>query len=395
MKNICFFYPSKNVGGAQLLFVRLAIELSLIEGLNIKVIDYSEGFLTKQLANTPNVSLIPFVNGKAKIDFETILITPLSYIADIEYLVDFNIQEVKLLFWAIHPDNLKDSLYAKGRKIFINKAQLRHYIVTLSEKGNIIYMDGANFYSVVKELDINFKPFYLPIPVDIKEQSKVRIKKDKVLNLGWLGRISYDKINSLYKIIDEVRFFSELKKFNIHLHIIGDGEEKEDLITYLKKSNVSYTLAGTLMNQYLDNYIIENIDLGVAMGTSCIEFASRKIPVFLIDFSHDRFPNDYKYNWLFETEDYTLGSNVNSISERKNSFEQLIKQFSDDNKLGEKCYLYTLNNHYIKNVLNSLLLHCEDLVACDRNEWKMFQKKINPILYKISYKLYRKLKFKM
>ena len=77
-------------------------------------------------------------------------------------------------------------------------------------------------------------------------------------------------------------------------HIIGSGEYMSQLETYLKKSKINYVLAGTLEDEQLSHYLKKHIQIGVAMGTSCMEFALRKVPAFLIDFSEKRLPGNIK-----------------------------------------------------------------------------------------------------
>ena len=57
-KNITFFYPSTIVGGAEYLFIRLAKHLAHL-GHDVSVVDLKQGFLSRELQDTP-VQLIPY-----------------------------------------------------------------------------------------------------------------------------------------------------------------------------------------------------------------------------------------------------------------------------------------------------------------------------------------------
>ena len=48
-KSITFLYPSKNIGGAQLLFARLANHISTKTQTKVQVVDYVDGFLKEYL----------------------------------------------------------------------------------------------------------------------------------------------------------------------------------------------------------------------------------------------------------------------------------------------------------------------------------------------------------
>ncbi len=380
MLSITFLYPSKRVGGAQLLFIRLAIELCKYDDIQVYVVDYPEGYLKSQLKDYVQITILPFVEGKVAIGNGTVLITPLSNFADLTYMVKGDLASMKFLFWSIHPSNLLHVLTAHGRKFFANKEKIAFYFQNFSESKHIIYMDEANFLAVNDLIKIEKKPEYLQIPLEIKEYVSKEKNKNEVINIAWLGRISYDKVYSIIKIIDEIKLIAIDN--NVVFHIIGSGEKQDQLESYLKESGIKYVLKGVLEGDSLSTYMLENIDLGVAMGTSCMEFATRKIPVFLIDFSVSKFPVDVKYNWLFETQDYTLGSDVNSATTRNHTFIELINEYCNNDTLGEKCYQYVVKNHDIKKVTKELIIRCESLNSIDFSEFELVQKLLNPPVYR-------------
>lgn len=388
--SITFLYPSRRVGGAQLLFIRLAKELSKNEDISVNVVDYVGGYLEGQLSSHPNIKVLPYRNSSVDIENGTVVVTPLSNFADLQFLLKGDLSQIKVLFWSIHPTNLNYVLNANGRKWFGGKAEVKNFLHTLSDQGNIIYMDEANFLAVKEEIQLPIKPTYLQIPLEIKEyKKKERAKSDK-LNIGWLGRISYDKINSLIKIIDEISALPE--KNDIVFHVIGNGERINELEEYLKKSNINYVLVGVLIDEDLSLYMNEFIHLGVAMGTSCMEFAARKIPVFLVDFGYKRFPEKIKYNWLFETNFYSLGSEINPLNHRNHSFRDLVKQCQDNPDIGQKCYNYVVHNHNIKDISLKLIDYCQMLKEFDMVTFNRIQRKLNPPIYSKIYSLYRRIR---
>lgn len=388
--SITFLYPSRRVGGAQLLFIRLAIELSRYDNLLVNVVDFPGGYLESELKGYDRITILPYIEGYVEISNEMVLVTPLSNLADLKHLVNGNFAKIKVLLWSIHPSNLDFVFNANGRKWFGDKKKLKEIIKNISDAGNLIYMDEANFLAVKELLAINKQPEYLQIPIEIKDYiSTVKIETDK-LNIAWLGRVSYDKVYSIMKIVDEIKSLVDRDK--VVFHVIGTGEKFNELESYLKESGINYVLPGTLVSDELSAYMIENIQLGVAMGTSCMEFAARKIPVFLIDYSEEKFPNEIKYNWLFETQYYTLGSHVNSATYRNHVFVELLNQYKNDVTIGEQCYQYVENNHDIKKVAVKLISHCKSLKPIDVLEFNVIQKLLNPPLYNSLYSLYRRIR---
>lgn len=388
--SITFMYPSRRIGGAQLLFIRLAVELSKRDAIVVNVVDYQDGFLAAQLSNYNKVNILPYSNGCVAISEETVFITPLSNFSDLRYLIKGDFNKIKILLWSIHPTNIDYVFASNGRKWFKNVLPVKNFLKLLSDLGNIVYMDEANFLAAKKVINLEGQPEFLQVPLEIKDyKSGVKDQSDKI-NIAWLGRISYDKIFSVLKIVDEIKTLENSDQ--MVLHIIGTGEKLDQLEIYLKKSGINYFLAGTLVENDLSSYMNKNIQIGVAMGTSCMEFATRKIPVFLIDFSEEKFPDNIKYNWLHETQNYTLGSDIKEATKRNHTFQQLLNLYKNDSNIGEQCYEYVVSNHDITKVAEKLILHCEVLKATDVTAFNKIQNLLNPPLYRYIYSLYRRVR---
>ena len=62
-----------------------------------------------------------------------------------------------------------------------------------------------------------------------------------------------------------------------------------------------------LAGEVLSNFLVDNIDLNISMGTAALESSVLGIPTILVDASHNIYPNSYKYRWLYECKYYDLG----------------------------------------------------------------------------------------
>lgn len=388
--SITFLYPSYKIGGAQLLFIRLAIELSKYNNILVNVVDYPGGYLESKLKNYKKIKIYSYESGYFKISDETVVITPLSNFADLKYMIRGDFRKIKILLWAIQPTNIDYVLNSNGRNWLGGKFRIKKFLKTLCCSGNILFMDEANFLAVKDVITINKSHEYLQIPVEIKDYNFDNKYQTDKINLAWLGSVTVNKIFPIIKIIDEIKSFEHSENF--FFHIIGSGEYMSQLETYLKKSKINYVLAGTLEDEQLSHYLKKHIQIGVAMGTSCMEFALRKVPAFLIDFSEKRLPGNIKYNWLFETKNYNLGSHVNKSCDRNHNFSSILNQYKNDSTIGEKCFEYVRNNHDIKKVSIKLISHCNDLKPIDVFKFNQVQKLLNPPIYYCLYYLYRKIK---
>lgn len=389
--NITFLYPSKKVGSVQFLFVKMARELSLRDDVNIFVVDFEDGFLKKQLEDEKRITILPFVNDSVSIDFETNIITPLSNLAQCEYLVKGRREQFSFFFWAIQPDNLIGPF--SRRKYFLhNLDKVKRDIGMLSEHGVILYMDSNNYLSVRSAIGHKFEPVYLPMPVAMGEKNNLQgagWKERNEINIGWLGRVSEDKEHTIINIAEQIKLMSSENDLVFHFHLIGKGASDDMLCEYLENSGIRYTLAGTLAGEELNRYI-QSIDLGMAMGASSLEFAIRRIPVLLLDHSNSKYPRNIKYNWLFETEGYSLGSDIKHKYHRKHSFSEIIGLYlCDREKIARKCYEYAKHSHDIKTVGNKLYLVLKN--GQNMQVKKVLErvfKYLNPRVYKVVYNAY-------
>lgn len=389
--SITFLYPSKQIGGAQLLFVRLAEELSKRKDLDVYLVDYKDGFLFNKTEKNPNIKRISFLNNSCEIQQNTIIITPLSFLADLPYLVSNSLQTSKILFWCIHPMNLEDTLKLKFRGFFMSH-KVKKILENLSDIGMIQYMDEPNFLASKEILSNIAITNYLPIPIIQRENLRFHLRKNlksNSINLAWLGRISSDKYFSILRIIKELEDFKNQNY--ITFHIIGEGEKSKSLIKKISKSQTPITYVGKLEGDNLLKYLYEKIDLGVAMGTSSLEIASLGIPTFLIDYSLEEITSPTKYDWLYETNNFNLGSHIKN-SKRKWHFYEIIEQFKSDGSIGRKSQEYVQQHHNLSIIASKLLAKAQFIPKINQTDYEVLQSYLNPNWYKLLLKLYKKLK---
>jgi hypothetical protein len=92
-----------------------------------------------------------------------------------------------------------------------------------------------------------------------------------------------------------------------------------------------------------------------ATGTSCLEGAQLGVPSVLVDPSFTVYPDTYRFTWLYERRDYSLGEFVNdSIGyNRGHTITDLIEAINSVD-VGTLCKEYTELNHNQDDILNEL-----------------------------------------
>lgn len=390
---ITFLYPSMSIGGAQLLFARLAMEIAVAKKGKVIVVDYVNGFIRDFLKNTESIEFIDYYPGVA-LPWSSVVITPLSNLAELRYMLSSqSLLSCNYLFWSIHPDNIKHILYSSGRKFFWRKNKLRKNLADLASSGAIIFMDEANEFAFEKEVGSVQKAIFVPIPIEIKEVASIEVNRNKeAISVAWLGRLSYDKINSLKKIINDIVAFQAVNK--IEFYVIGDGPEDSALRQYAKATGVALHSMGVLQGAALSNFLRSKIDIGIAMGTSCLEIGALRIPVALVDYSLNQLPEDSKYDWIYDTKKFTLGNNASWGKNRDKTLVELIAELRDDslNEIGDKCYDYISRGHSLTRVADALI-YCvksrSDFCHAGIND---VERMINPRPHEFLYRVVKGLK---
>ena len=368
-RSITFVYPSRQMGGAQFLFLRLAKELTAHSMIAVNYVDYMPGgFSYTQLNNNHDVTCIPYNQGDIPLK-DTTVITSAFHIPFLRMMLGPSVfapeNNVSFLFWAIHPENVRLALYAGGRRFIPNLAKRKRIINKFAKNGSIIFMDGANVAAFEDTVGpIPPQPF-IPIPVELPSYSPARLPSHDEFCICWVGRLGSDKEHSVEKIIQDIA--KHPAKDKIKFLIVGGGAGEKNLKELAKNLDVTVEMAGYLHGANLHNKLRTDVDLGVAMGTSCLEIASLGIPVALIDFSFSTLPEGLRYDWIFDTQNFDLGRQADITQQRAWSLGDLVDQVLSKPTYGKKCYDYVAKNHEIALVASELVkrvraaetdLHC-------------------------------------
>lgn len=361
MKKILFYYPSRSIGGAQILFVRLANYFSKIKTYKVFIVDYEDGYLKKNVSH--NVEVIEY-DKRQEVTLENmIVISPLSMILSI--YDNLPLVKGKFLFWGIHPENTIDILkgthqlkkYFKNVDLitkcinFIQYKRIKDRLLKGLVNNTVVFMDEANkdrtfeFYHIESKYET-----YLPIPI-IEQNGVVDYSNRKKNRIAWIGRLSPDKIYSLLFILEK---FNKINIPDLEIHIVGDGSHMH-LLNRQNYSNIKIHMHGFVANDNLLKTLTENyIGMVVGMGTSVLESSMMQLPSLLIDPSYVELKKTYRPKWLFETSGYTLGSFNHKIANK--NVEELIYDYLDDeiNYIGLQCFDYAKSNHLLPEVAKKM-----------------------------------------
>lgn len=387
--SLTFLYPSRVIGGAQLLFARLAQAIAASGAAEVAVVDYPDGFMWRYLKDQGAVRCIEYVEGRTALR-DTTIIVPLSHLVELRYMLDRASLNCNFLFWSIHPDNVQHVLYSYGRGWFGKRPAARSGLRDLAEAGHVVFMDGANKHACEAELGRLARPSYLQIPIELAGvEAASRRRPGATLTVAWLGRITYDKIHSLRKIVDDVAAFGG--QGQLALHVIGAGSEERALEAHARQAGVALVRPGVLQGPQLRDYLLRHVDLGVAMGTSALEIAALAIPVALVDYALTPLVPASNYDWLYDTTEYSLGNNAAWGLVRARTLADLVRDVRADhaNAIGMRCREYVAHSHDLARVAARLVDHASGQAPIDTARLTALERRFNPPLHSAAYRALR------
>jgi len=115
------------------------------------------------------------------------------------------------------------------------------------KKSDLIVSNLQNYSKHIKELGINKKAFWIPNGVDLEEMQYGEALDDKIIQMipkdkfiiGYTGKLGVS--NAISYLIKAAKLLQE--NHNIHIVIVGDGSEKDTLISYClrhKLTNITF-----------------------------------------------------------------------------------------------------------------------------------------------------------
>ena len=398
-KKIYFCFPYRGVGGVSFLFLRVAKQVNKILGIKPFLIDFHDGYMSKNVDNRfAEIEIYSekdplFIEENSVIVFQSM--TPWTIFSNIKIP-----KNTKVLFWTCHPHNfIPNSPFSeKFSKLFLknyyNKS--KKFVQNLANSDGLFFMDEECLIRTQENLDLSINnPMFLPIPSapSSKNFFNDRDKNEIIkVNLCWVGRLVDFKYYILKKLILDLEKVSSSLIYDFEITIIGDGPFKKTLKKVSSKSkNISFKYINNMEEQELHSYLKENVDILFAMGTSALEGARLGIPTVLLDYSYSEVDFQYKYKWLFERDGSTLGKKaVKSVKvdTEPNFLIRIVNAYVNNRKnISAETYKYFQKNHDIDMITAKLL----NIMVNSESYWTNLQNE--SFLKKgIIYKIYLKLK---
>lgn len=364
----CFFSEYRDLKGGY-----TSLLISLIEGLysqrqNLLLINYRDGLIARELEKRAirvdiiDIETLSTINAE-KLPGPGDILVITKFVEPLQYLIK---ADPRIIYYDINDFICDISSYKFGLKFkFLGK----RLVQKLLANNSLVFMDDTGLFNLQTGFHISVdKPRFLPVPV-ITRSSNLYISKGPVANneyrLTYIGRSVDWKMMPLKKILDDCVLLRG--SYKIKFYVVADSrqafEQYIDLAAYEKKG-LQIELIENMEPSAIDDFLIQHSDLHFAMGTSALEAAKIGVPTILVDYSKSEFPVSYKYSWLFETQNFSLGRNLDKREvSGKHNLAALLKEIAKEDKrkeLSALSYEYVSRYHSSDSIAKQLVSYAAE-----------------------------------
>ncbi len=366
-ENIVFFYPSKITGGAEYLFLRCSEYLAENQSkYNIYISDYADGFL-KRNVKSPKIKFIEHQKGMlTSIPDKSLVVVQLNLLINVKEKLQFDDQKTRVLYWCLHTLNLKPNYYVNGIYMLRRKErmQLGQVVRQLTSMNVIKFMALSTYCKVGNDLGLKAEEFsWLPNIAPINHSIAFPSIKapDRIIRFCWLGRLDEEKAHNIATYMNEIESLSYNRK--VSLSIIGLGKAETMLKEKAATLHYEISFVGEKRDDALDEFIRENVDVGLASGTSALEFSLRGKPVIIESVIPREFPAGERNSYFLtsEMEKYTISNAGNFTRTCTSTFKDKLDQIlSDYETICRECFDFVISRGP-SNCCQNLLKAVDDI----------------------------------
>ena len=278
LENVVFYFPCTVTGGGQYLFIRYSESLAKEHPeLNVFFVDYKDGFARREIGANPSIKFIDYEDGvKTIIPDNSIVVYTLNHLYHHRDYMTYNENNTTFLFWCIAFHDLAVRKYLVSSKL---KRKIGELYVELTKLHTIKHLGQLAHFRIAYSFGVNpIETDYIPIVIPFDKYAHNQPHDlCNPIRFCWLGRLDYDKYNDIVTYMNELEVLN--KKYPLTFSLIGLGPAEEKLRTLSKNYGFECIFVGEKRNEELADYIKNNTDIGLASGTSSLEFAMRGRPV--------------------------------------------------------------------------------------------------------------------
>ncbi len=358
----CFPYRAA-LGGVPWLFSRMARYLAAEHGVETSVVDYRDGYMARAVGENSRVRVVEFRRGQpVVVPDETVLV--------LQSVLPYKIwpeirpgRNTRLLFWTLHPLCWVPTLLpfpwafhfqarypAVSRQIISAllgglRSEIQILLEQLIQTRSVLFMDGATLRTTTELVGVRIEvPEFVPLPCDMlpanAREAAGRASREGIA-FGYLGRLADFKMSVLTYTMRRLAEYAARTRTPAVMHVIGEGPLAGALDRVPADPRwFEVRRAGVLTGEALDAYLLEHVDVLVAMGHSALQGGRLGIPTILLDVFYGRVPPVYRFRWLFESREYVMGEMV-APEGGVHSIDEIVEAARErGQELSERTYRY-------------------------------------------------------
>lgn len=288
-----------------------------------------------------------------------IVILPSSQMHDLLQLKKMGYDFSRILIWIMGMGAFRDTYYNPERNHGVEKIvnkflekDSNKLLRLLYEKGSICFTDAVGMDNTFlgtaihyeKNIDENMVPIGISVP---KSNTWGKDTNKKEIRICWIGRVSSDfKLIPILHLIEDIADYSKYPAIDISLTIVGSGDALEKVRAIANEKGIDAQFIEGIPYEQIGEFLKENADILVAMGTSALDGAKNGCPTVVITPVRPSDEEVVDYRWIFESKGYSLGEypgiKAGPVQEKK-TFSQIIQEYVKDDTISEKSYQYALN----------------------------------------------------
>lgn len=382
-------------GGAEYYFIRLAHYVAENhKEYKVFYTEYREGFIYKVLTSS-NIEILDYQKGeKTIIPDNSIIFIPSNFIIHIDDMIKYNPKNSIISIGFVHYRHISGNFTMDNYYKVTNKyrREVGNAFEMMTKMGTLFYLGHLGHLKLSQQFLFPYNQHFhlVPIPVSVEKygiDNHSRRKLGDVIRFCWLGRLDKEKSRNILTYMNELESINRKKK--VSLSLIGLGPAEKMLRKKAQKYSFPIEFVGEKREEELDCYIRNNVDIGLASGTSSYEFCLRKVPViqeWIIDKVYKANVRD-TYHFIYEADKIIdITENSYRLEEQNyfaNKVEIILSNYHDiceasykktTSKSLEKCgesFISLINNLESVDVGESYKYLCraQQLTKAARHNW--------------------------
>lgn len=378
LKPIYIYCASKIFGGTEVLFARLAKYLDG-NGFQVFLVAEENDVVPNMCPEIPRI----YIGNGMKVQ-PGIVVTSFKEILKAIAWAE-NSANMNIFAWVLHPHEVISPMfplagtltrifnYATARLwVRLNVPQMKRAKIFLKYLGDgcgLCFMDGATYRSASYFYSPFFEskfPCVVPIPSIIRTSVwNVKKRFNKVIKIGYLGRINDFKYSALSQFLIEGSKEGRIRSLSVELIAIGGGTFTNNLQHLCDKKGIRLAIYPPMPLEEALECIGKECHFAVAMGTAALDLAAAGIPTLRIDpFMGYVFANA-SYRFMHEIDDLTLGEYMDFPLYKSGKID-ISGVFDAIEKLDILSFegrRYVDAHHNIENVFSDLIIKLSGVTA--------------------------------